>query len=82
MKPPFKLPARASDERFLVAANCELVAELVAATPKEVAYIVTAVNLHDDLMKLLDCAELNQDDLEPETRELLAVIQATLKDLP
>lgn len=84
MKPPFKLPARVSDERFLVAADCELVAELVAATPEEIAFITTAVNHHERLATaLLDLVEaarsvLAQDDLGD---AFGAAVQA-LKDLP
>lgn len=64
MKPlPFKLPVRIEDERFLVAADHELIMEAHGAAPDELEAIVTAVNGFHEAVELLDwvsrCARAN-----------------------
>lgn len=78
MKPHFELPVR-MDGDFLVAADCELISRMPDATPAERAYILRAINCHEALMALLDCAELSQDSLEPKTRDALECVQQALR---
>lgn len=72
MKAPFKLPARI-DGNVLVAADCELICEVLDASPSERDYMLRAINHHDALsemlLELLECCELNLDDLESATVE-------------
>lgn len=56
MKAPFKLPARLEDARFLVAHDCELVADLYDAFPAERDYILKAVNHYPILLDALKAA--------------------------
>lgn len=56
MKAPFKLPARLEDGRFLVAHDCEQVADLYDAFPPERDYILKAVNHYPKLLDALAAA--------------------------
>ncbi len=73
MKTPFLLPV-SMDGHMLVSASQELIANLIDATRNEKAFIMLAINSHEALVGLLDCAELNQDSIEPETADRLEAI--------
>lgn len=44
MNPPFKLPVRLEDEKFIVAVDSELICNLASATYEEKQFIVAAIN--------------------------------------
>lgn len=53
MKPPFRLPARIEDDHFLVAHDCELIADLHVSTRAEREFILKAVNNYRALLGAL-----------------------------
>lgn len=89
MTAPFKLPVRLEDDTFLVASDCELIDQLLDATPAERDYIVKAINEHERLTRAYEllaearhCCDLNLDEgLEPETVELLDKIDEEFPEL-
>jgi hypothetical protein len=59
---PFATPISIQDERFLVAADCELIIEAAAYDPGELEAIVKAVNGHCPLLTALeDCRDRLND---------------------
>ncbi len=84
MKPPFELPIWIDNDKILVAADAELICHTEAATPQELRYLKVAANMHpfltSVLQRLLNCPDLNLDELEDETCNAIAEAQAILKD--
>jgi len=80
---PFKIPIRVEDEKFLVAADGELIMEFYSSTPKEIQHIVKCVNVHAELVNsqtsMVEWIEQNeptQADLEY-ARNALAKAETT-----
>ncbi len=71
MKPPFELPIWIDNDKILVAADAELICHTEAATPQELRYLAHAANMHPFLIaalrRLLNCPDLNLEDMEIET---------------
>jgi hypothetical protein len=89
MNAPFELPVRweatTTSASLLIAEDQELVAEVLAATDAERAYIALAINNHEKLktalINLLKVTELNMDDMEDSTREQARYSYALLAEL-